>query len=208
MIFVKAQDRPRRSDCQHAAIGWTFAFGRPARAPSGPFQPDDSPPRGQKFYRSLMRRARIASRTFMRLRQTPKRARAKRAAGLKIKRPTLSIHLRRLLRRLLRKGDRVPRARGSRAFRPPRESLLRAENSLRLPCSGQKTPCSPLREFCRKNLKSKVFSTWILSLNAEFPANSLPRREFSAYAASKSCCAEASSTDPIWAHRARVRHLP
>ena len=32
----------------------------------------------------------------------------------------------------------VPRARGGRTFRPPRESLLRAKNSLRVPCSGQK----------------------------------------------------------------------
>ncbi len=80
----------------------------------------------------------------------------------------------------------VPRARDGRAFRPRRESLLRAKNSLRVPCSGKKFPASPLREFCRKDLKSNAFSGRIFPQKAEFPANSPCAGNFSPYPASKS----------------------
>jgi len=42
----------------------------------------------------------------------------------------------------------------------------------------KKFPARPRREFCRKALKSKAFSTLIFPKKAEFPAISLLRREF------------------------------
>jgi hypothetical protein len=123
-----------------------------------------------------------------------------RRIGATVKPPTLSSHLRRPLKRLFKKADRGPRDRGGRAFRPPREFLLRAKNSLRVPCPGKKIPCFsayPLKEFCRKDLKSKVFSTRIFAKKAELAANWLRAGNFSPYPASKSRSASANSTDPI-----------
>ena len=54
------------------------------------------------------------------------------------------------------------------------------------PARGKKFPASPLREFCRKGLKSNAFSGRIFPQKAEFPANSLCAGNFSPYPASKS----------------------
>jgi len=42
----------------------------------------------------------------------------------------------------------------------------------------KKIPARVRREFFRKILESKVFSSWILTIWAEFPAHSLQSREF------------------------------
>ena len=209
MIFVKAQDRPRRSDCQRAAIGWTFAFRRPARAPSGPFQPDDSPPRGQKFYRSLMRRARIPSRTFMRSRRTLKRARAECAAWVDGKTTNIINRSPTPAQAPFEEGRSSPEGPGRPGFSASaRIPAPREKFPARSLLGAKKFPASPLREFCRKNLKSKGFSDADSPAKRRVPREFAARREFSPYAASKSRCAEASSTDRIWAPRARVRHPP
>jgi hypothetical protein len=115
--------------------------------------------------------------------------------GATVKPPTLSSHLRRPLKRLFKKADRGPKGAGG--------LFDLAENPCSA-CSGQKKiPASPLREFCRKDLKSNAFSARIFPKKAEFPANSLRAGNFSPHPASKSRSASASSTDPIWAHPAR-----
>jgi hypothetical protein len=99
------------------------------------------------------------------------------------------------------KPSQAPLPKGrSRSKRPgrPRVSVL-----ARIPAPSEKFPASPLREICRKDLKSRAFSTRILPQSTEFPANSLRAGNFSPHPASKGRSAAASSTDPIWAHPAK-----
>ena len=80
-------------------------------------------------------------------------------------------------RKLVNNADRGPRGAGRPGFWLGREPLIRAKNSLRVPCSRQKFPASPLKEFCSGRLKSNAFSARIFPQkpsSCEFAA----RREF------------------------------
>jgi len=64
----------------------------------------------------------------------------------------------RSLERFFKKVGRGSQARGIGAFGFGASSLPRGKNSLRLPCSAQKIPCSPAQGILSKLLNCKRFS--------------------------------------------------
>ena len=96
-----------------------------------------------------------------------------------VKLPTLSSHLRRPLKPFFKKADRGLRTRGGRAFRPRQESPARRERfPARSLLGAKKFPASPLRELCRKDLKSNAISARISPKRPSSPANSLRAGNF------------------------------
>ena len=87
---------------------------------------------------------------------------------------------------------------------PARNSLLRAKNSLHIPCWAQKNSLlARAGNFAVKTLKSKAFSAHFFTKKGRFPCNFAARREFSpvrgaSHPTSSSRSASASSTDTIW----------